>query len=82
MDPQEAVLEIERRAWEARVSIRSLCQKAGIHPSTFWRWKKSDTNPEPVVPNLATVNKLHAALDQIAKDSSSRGTCRGRKAAA
>ncbi len=65
MDPQKTVLDIENRAWEARVSIRFLCQSAGVHPSTFWRWKKTKSNPEPVVPNLATVARLYGALDAL-----------------
>ena len=72
MDQQSTVTDIEQKAYEERVSIRFLCQKAGIHPSTFWRWKKTENNPDPVGANLATVNKLYAALDQIAVENKRR----------
>ena len=34
---------IERRAYDARVSINRLLKDAGVQNSTFWRWKKGET---------------------------------------
>ncbi len=82
MDQQEAVADIELRAWEERVSIRFLCLRAGIHPSTFWRWKKTDHNPEPVNANLGTLKKLYAALDEIAAENRSKIARQGKAVAA
>lgn len=74
MNQQATVEDIELRAYEQRVSISFLCQRAGVHPTTFYRWKKSERNPEPVGANLATVNKLYAALDEIAAENKRRRT--------
>lgn len=72
MDQQQTVADIEHRAWEERVSINFLCQKAGIYPSTFWRWKKTEKNPDPVEPNMASIRKLYSALDTIAAENKRR----------
>jgi hypothetical protein len=79
MDQQEIINEIERRAWEARVSISCLCQRAGLHPTTFSRWKRSADNPIPMAATTASLKKLFDALDQIAAENRRR---RGRKAKA
>lgn len=62
MDQQTVIAEIERRADLARVSIRQLCIDAGVHPTTFSRWKLSDKNPSPIGANLQTLAKIDAAL--------------------
>ncbi len=79
MDQQSTVRDIEERAYEERVSIRFVCQRAGVHPSTFFRWKKTKTNPEPVGANLSTINKLYEALSEITEENKRR---RSRKAVA
>lgn len=82
MDQQETVLDIENRAWELRVSISYVCQLAGVHPTTFSRWKKTARNPDPVEPNMGTIRKLYAALNQIAAENRRRSTVRQAKVAA
>lgn len=79
MDQQITVRDIEERAYEERVSLRFVCQRAGVHPTTFFRWKKTKKNPEPVGANLSTVKKLYDALDDIAAENKRR---RVRKAVA
>lgn len=79
MDQQSTVKDIEERAYEERVSIRFVCQRAGVHPTTFFRWKKTKTNPDPVGANLSTVSKLYDALGEIAAENKRR---RARKAVA
>ncbi len=37
--------EIEARAKDAGMSIVEVCRKAGIAPSTFYRWKAGETEP-------------------------------------
>lgn len=65
MDQQSIIADIEQRAHEARISISALCHRAGVHPTTFSRWKKSKRNPTPVGANLQSISKLFAALDAI-----------------
>lgn len=69
MDQQSVIADIEQRAYETRVSIRALCNRAGVHPTTFSRWKKSKDNPEPAGANLLSIGKLYDALDQIAAEN-------------
>ena len=79
MDQQTTVEDIENRVHEERVSIRFVCQRAGVHPTTFYRWKRSKKNPDPVGANMASITKIYAALDQIAAENERR---RARKAVA
>ena len=62
MDQQTVIADLERRARKANVSIRQVCIKADIHPTTFSRWKLSDNNPQPTGATLASLGKLDAAL--------------------
>lgn len=62
MDQQHMIEDIEARAKAAGVSMRQVCESAGIHPTTFSRWKVSEKNPEPIGATLASLNKLDAAL--------------------
>lgn len=62
MDQESIIEDIERRAFEARVSIRALCRHAGINPTTFSRWKKSERNPEPFAATTRSLGKLYTAL--------------------
>jgi len=72
MDPQETVSRIEQRADEVRVSITYICQRAGVHPTTFFRWKRTPKNPDPVMPNSRTLQKIDAALTEIESEYRSR----------
>lgn len=62
MDQQTVIADMERRAREAGTSMRAICIEAGVHPTTFSRWKLSDGNPSPVGATLASLGKLDAAL--------------------
>ena len=68
MDQEAIIRDIEERAHEARVSIRYVCLRAGVHPTTFSRWKKSPRNPEPVGANLASLTKISDALREIVRE--------------
>jgi predicted transcriptional regulator len=37
--------DVERMAWEGRISIAELCRRAGVAPSIFSRWKAGKTEP-------------------------------------
>lgn len=63
MDQQEIIAGIEDRADKLGVPISKLCEEAGIHPTTFSRWKKSEKNPDPIGATLKSLTALTAALD-------------------
>lgn len=62
MDQQSVIADIEERAFFAGVSISALCKSAGVHPTTFSRWKRSEMNPEPMGATLLSIGKLYDAL--------------------
>lgn len=72
MDQQTVIIEIEQRAQRARVSIASLCRRVGISPSTFWRWKATELNPDPTGASLLSIGRLYAELDKIDAEDARR----------
>lgn len=62
MDQQLIIRAMEARAEAARVSMRKVCTEAGVHPTTFSRWKVSERNPEPIGATLQSLEKLDRAL--------------------
>lgn len=66
MDQESVIADIEHRARQAAVTIRQVCIEAGVHPTTFSRWKKSERNPDPQGANLKLVGQLYEALDRLA----------------
>lgn len=62
MDQQDIIATIEIRAAKLNISISELCQEAGVHPTTFSRWKKSEKNPQPIG---ATIKSLSALTDEL-----------------
>lgn len=65
MDQQDIIAEIERRAKAVSVPISDLCAEAGIHPTTFSRWKLSEKNPDPIGATLKSLSALTAELDRL-----------------
>lgn len=78
MDQENLIADIEMRAFCAGISISALCREAGVHPTTFSRWKKSDRNPEPISVTFRSIKKIYDTLAAI--EAKSRG--RSRKVAA
>lgn len=62
MNQESVIADIEARAWSVGISIRALCKQAGVHPTTFSRWKKSERNPEPMGASLLAIGRLYDAL--------------------
>ncbi len=54
---------IEARAFAARTPIYKVCQKAGVAPSTFSRWRA-----KAVIPLGDTIDKMLGALDAIERE--------------
>ena len=72
MDQQSTVRDIERRAKAARVPIAQLCRRAGIHPATFFKWRKSPRNPDPVGANFHSIEALYRELNKIEAEDRAR----------
>tara|TARA_B100000678_G_C18154285_1_gene480289 strand:+ start:847 stop:1077 length:231 start_codon:yes stop_codon:yes gene_type:complete len=65
MDQQTVIADLEARADAAGVSIRQVCVRAGVHPTTFSRWKLSDRNADPIGATLHSIGKIDAALREF-----------------
>lgn len=64
MDQQDIIADIEERAAKLRLSINELCQNAGVHPTTFSRWKLSERNPQPIGATLKSLSAITQELDR------------------
>ncbi|WP_443025822.1 transposase [Sphingomonas sp. Leaf257] len=42
--------------------MTEVCRRAGVHPTTFSRWKQSAKNPDPIGATLASLSKIEAAV--------------------
>lgn len=82
MDQQSTIKDIERRAKAARVSIAQLCRRAGVHPTTFFRWRKGPKNPDPVGANFHSIEALYRELAKIEAEDVKRLAGRGKAVAA
>ena len=68
MNQQEAIAEIEREARRAGFSIAQLCKRAGVHPSSFWRWKQTPGNPEPTSASYNAIVGLRSTLKTMKEE--------------
>lgn len=68
MDQQDIIATIENRAAKLGVSISEVCQQAGVHPTTFSRWKRSEKNPQPIGATIKSLSALTDALDRLEGD--------------
>lgn len=67
MDQQEVIRRYEARASDLKLSIAELCKEAGIHPTTFSRWKASEKNTRPggmTFTSMAAIERALAAREQ------------------
>lgn len=78
MEQQAIIRDIERRAKAARVPLAQLCRRAGIHPATFFKWRKTPRNPDPVGANLHSIEALYRALAEIEAEDAERLASRGK----
>ena len=65
MDQQDIIATIEGRAAKLGLSINDVCQEAGVHPTTFSRWKISEKNPQPIGATIKSLSALTDALDRL-----------------
>lgn len=64
MDQQDIIATIEGRAAKLGLSINEVCQQAGVHPTTFSRWKVSEKNPQPIGATLRSLSAITEVLDR------------------
>ncbi len=74
MNQESVIADIEQKARAAGVSISALCNRAGVHPTTFSRWKKSARNPEPMGASLLAIGKIYNELEKLAPKRARRAT--------
>lgn len=63
LDQQTVIAEIERRTQNINLTVAEICARAGIHPTTFSRWKKTDRTPNPGGANYDSFVKIFAAIE-------------------
>ena len=66
MNQESVITDIEERARSVGISISALCNRVGVHPTTFSRWKKSARNPDPMGASLLAIGKLYDELERLA----------------
>lgn len=71
MDQQAIIADLEARAAALGLPISEVCRKAGLHPTTFSRWKRSDKNTDPIGATIKSLNALDEVLRraEIAPDA-------------
>lgn len=60
MDRKALMEQVERRAFEARVTLHSLCASAGLSGTIAARWQKGDA-----IPSLPTIGKLEGEIAKV-----------------
>ena len=64
MDTKPLFAAIEKRAFDARISLTPLAKLAGVSPAAVTGWRK----PNGSTPSIEAIGKLEAALDAIERD--------------
>lgn len=60
MDKKTILEALEKRIFDARISVRQVCIKAGVSPMTITRWRE---NPDQMT--APTLGKLETALTEL-----------------
>ena len=63
-DFSHQIESIASRAFRLRKSIRQICKRAGVAPSTFSRWRSGVVDP-----TQDTIDKLNAAIDEFEREA-------------
>lgn len=69
MDQQQIIDALEARAKALNIPIGAVCTSAGVHPTTFSRWKLSEKNRNPVGASLKSLSALDAELSRRERSS-------------
>ena len=68
MEQQTIIAAMEARAKALGLSMLSVCEQAGVHQTTFSRWKLSEQNPTPMDAKLGSINKIGEVLARLEQD--------------
>ena len=68
MDQQTIIAAMEARAKALGLSMLYVCERAGVHQTTFSRWKLSEQNPAPMDAKLGSINKIGEVLSRLEQD--------------
>lgn len=64
MDTKPLFAAIEKRAFEARISLTPLAKLAGVSPASISSWRKTGGS----IPSVEAIGKLEAALDALERE--------------
>lgn len=62
MDQQQILNQLAARAKNVGLTMSEACKEAGIHPTTFSRWRQSEKNPDPKGAPIPSVAKIEAVI--------------------
>ena len=65
MDQQRIIAAMEARAKALGLTMLYVCEQAGVHQTTFSRWKASDQNHTPMDAKLGSLNKIDEVLGRL-----------------
>ena len=65
MDQQTIIAAMEARAKALGLSMLYVCEQAGVHQTTFSRWKQSEQNPVPMDAKLGNIAKIIDVLGRL-----------------
>lgn len=65
MEQQDIIAAFEARTKKLGVSMREVCLAAGVHPTTFSRWKKSGKRGRAA--SVAGLDKISSLDKELAK---------------
>jgi hypothetical protein len=73
--------DLERLAFEGRISMVELCRRAEVHPSTFRYWKSGRSTPSVAIVQALLDAGVAAVAEAERAEASAPAQPRGKKAA-
>jgi hypothetical protein len=61
---QQLIDEYVARATRLGLTIGDICTAAGVHRTTFSRWRLSARNPKPLDAKISSLSKIHEVLER------------------
>ena len=65
MNQQTVIAELEARAKALGRSMLYICEQAGVHQTTFSRWKQSEQNAVPMDAKIGSIAKIDEVLRRL-----------------
>lgn len=64
MEQSQIIEEWEAKAKALKLSIAAVCREAGVHVTTFSRWKH---DPDRFSMSFSSMNKMNRAFESLSK---------------